>query len=42
MDDKDFHIIKDALSELRGYVTRKRLHDTCAWTPNKVSMRLGT
>ena len=25
-EDKNFHIVKDALSELRGYVNQKRLH----------------
>ena len=25
-DDQDFHIVKDTLSELRGYVNRTRLH----------------
>jgi hypothetical protein len=25
-EDKDFHIVKNALSELRGHVTQKRLH----------------
>ena len=33
--DKDFHIVKDVLSELRGYVNHKRLRKitTCSKKP---------
>ena len=34
-DDHDFHIVKDALSELRGYVSKTRLHKMTIHPPKR-------
>ena len=36
-DDDDFLIVKDALSELRGYVNKKRLHEITIDLPRRFS-----
>ena len=37
-EDKDFHIVTNALSELRGYVNERRLHNPPK-TPNTIRQR---
>ena len=36
-DDGDFQIVKDTLSELRGYVNKKRLHEITTDSPKTLS-----